>query len=320
MELISVIIPAYNAEKYLKRCLDSVLHQTYPAIEIIVVNDGSTDGTGALLDAMAKEDARIVPIHQENAGVAEARLAGIRRATGAYLSFVDADDFLDSRMIEYLLNLIHTHRCPIACCRYYRVTDSTMPPQADTQGAVREYTLDKVMRNLYRDKLWSLWGKLYRRELFNEKRLMVEPLSLGEDLLLVGSLYCQCERIAVSEAQLYYYFRHNDAVMVRPLTPAQIRDSMRAYRLVAQALEKDSKAYEYHMQNLLSNDFGFLNKIILTNVCRECYNELRAEILQHRRYAFINKDNPTLNGRHRLGIHLLRFCPPLFNIMIKIKG
>lgn len=320
MELISVIIPAYNAEKYIERCINSLLCQTHRTLEIIVVDDGSTDETGNLLDAMAAQDARIVPIHQKNAGAAQARLAGIRRATGDYLTFVDADDTIDRTMLAYLLALLHTTDCQIACCQYHLFSENAAPPPAVREGTVREYGFEEVIRYLYQDNLWSLWGKLYKKRLFDEEQLMVKPLRVGEDLLLACSLYRQCTKIAVSNAKLYYYFRHSGSVMAQALSPAHIRDSMQAYQLMAQSMEKDSKAYEYHIQNMLSNDFGFLNRIILKKSCFECYDELRAEILQYRHYAFIHKDNPTLNARHRLGVLLLRFCPPLFNIMIKIKG
>lgn len=320
MDRISVIIPAYNAEKYLERCLDSVLCQTYPHLEIIVIDDGSQDTTGKMIDTMAAKDPRIVPLHQKNAGAAKARLAGIRRATGEYLTFVDADDTIDSTMLEYLLKLLQTTESQIACCQYRLFNEKSAPPTAVREGAVRTYCLDEAIRNLYQDTLWSLWGKLYQRSLFDENRLMVQPLRVGEDLLLACSLYRQCDKITVSEAKLYYYFRHSGSVMAQSLNSTHIRDSMTAYQQIAQSLDKDSKAYEYHMQNLLSNDFGFLNRIILTDSCHECYNEIRQEILKYRRFAFINKDNPTLNSRHRLGVVLLQYCPPLFNIMIKIKG
>ena len=95
---------------------------------------------------------------------------------------------------------------------------------------------------------------------------------------------------------------------------------MRAYQRIAEDMDASSKAYEYHIQNLLSNDFGFLNRIVLQNTCRSCYKTLRSEILHYRKYAFINKNNPTLNNRHRLGVLLLRFCPPLFDLLVRLKG
>jgi hypothetical protein len=175
-------------------------------------------------------------------------------------------------------------------------------------------------RNLYPETLWSLCCKLYRRELFDNSAPIAENLKVSEDLLMAYSLYRNCKRIIVSDRAFYNYFRHGESVMAQTLNEKHIRDSMRAYQIIAEDMDKNTKAYEYHIQNLLSNDFGFLNSIILKNTCRECYGEIRKEILKYKKYAFINRDNPALNNRHRLGVILLSVCPKLFDLSIKIKG
>lgn len=101
-ELISVIVPVYNVERYLRRCVDSILHQTYQDLEILLVDDGSTDASGAICDEYAAQEERVTAVHQKNGGLSAARNAGLERAQGTYLCFVDSDDFLDSRMLETL--------------------------------------------------------------------------------------------------------------------------------------------------------------------------------------------------------------------------
>lgn len=97
-ELISVIVPVYNVERYLRRCVDSILHQTYRNLEVLLVDDGSTDASGAICDEYAAQEERVTAVHQKNGGLSAARNAGLERAQGTYLCFVDSDDFLDSRM------------------------------------------------------------------------------------------------------------------------------------------------------------------------------------------------------------------------------
>ena len=121
---ISVIIPAYNIENYLARTLDSVLAQTYTNLEVIVVNDGSKDGTGAVIDAYAGRDGRIKAIHKENGGVSSARLRGVAEATGDWIGFVDGDDFVEPDMYQRLLDNARIHDAQISHCGYKMVFPS----------------------------------------------------------------------------------------------------------------------------------------------------------------------------------------------------
>lgn len=118
MKKISVVIPAYNIESYLGRCLDSLLAQSYPELEIIVTDDGSSDGTGALLDRYAAEYPKIIAIHQKNGGVTAARLAALKRAKGDYIGFVDGDDLVDREMFQTLIADAEEYDADIAHCGY----------------------------------------------------------------------------------------------------------------------------------------------------------------------------------------------------------
>lgn len=116
--LISVIIPIYNVEKYVKRCLDSVLNQTYCHLEVILVDDGSTDSSGKICDEYKKMDTRIRVIHKSNEGVSSARNLGIEVANGEYIAFIDSDDAMEKDCIEYLYRLIQENHCSLSICSY----------------------------------------------------------------------------------------------------------------------------------------------------------------------------------------------------------
>lgn len=113
-ELISVIVPVYNVERYLRRCVDSILHQTYQDLEILLVDDGSTDASGAICDEYAAQEERVTAVHQKNGGLSAARNTGLERAQGTYLCFVDSDDFLDSRMLETLCRDLQEQNADVA--------------------------------------------------------------------------------------------------------------------------------------------------------------------------------------------------------------
>ena len=120
-ELISVIIPCYNVEKYIDRCMESVLNQTYRNLEIILVDDGSTDGTGEIIKKYAEHDHRIKILHQKNKGAGAARNAGMEIASGSYIGFVDSDDWIAEDMYEYLIGIIKEEDADIAACDFYAV-------------------------------------------------------------------------------------------------------------------------------------------------------------------------------------------------------
>ena len=113
-ELISVIVPVYNVERYLRRCVDSILHQTYRNLEVLLVDDGSTDASGAICDEYAAQEECVTAVHQKNGGLSAARNTGLERAQGTYLCFVDSDDFLDSRMLETLCRDLQEQNADVA--------------------------------------------------------------------------------------------------------------------------------------------------------------------------------------------------------------
>ena len=124
-KLISVIVPVYNVEAYLERCVDSILKQTYKELEIILVDDGATDSSGELCDQLAKKDDRIIVIHKKNGGLSDARNAGIDASRGEYLSFIDSDDFIHPMFMEVLLQLCETTQCNIRKCGMQEVEGDT---------------------------------------------------------------------------------------------------------------------------------------------------------------------------------------------------
>ncbi len=219
--MISVIIPVYNTKQYLRSCLDSILAQTYTDLEILFIDDGSTDGSSELLDVLAKQDSRIRVIHQENGGVCAARNRGIEEAGGDYLSFIDSDDTLEPDLYETLMGLIREHGVDIAHCSYNRVTDGVVKPIGNS-GALHLHDGVQALECLLTGKLFvgSCWTKLYARKLFQNVRFP-SGIRTSEDMLVNFRLFCQVEKIVFLDVCKYNYLTSETSSCIR--TPRRKR-------------------------------------------------------------------------------------------------
>lgn len=219
--MISVIIPVYNTKQYLQSCLDSILVQTYADLEILFIDDGSTDGSAELLDAFAEGDSRIRVIHQENGGVCAARNRGIQEARGDYLSFIDSDDTLEPDMYQTLMGLVRDHGVDIAHCSYNRVRDGVVKPIGNS-GVLHQQNTVRALECLLTGKLFvgSCWTKLYARKLFDTVRFPA-GIRTNEDMLVNFQLFSQVESSAFLDVCKYNYLTSETSSCIR--TPQRKR-------------------------------------------------------------------------------------------------
>lgn len=204
---ISVIIPVYNTAPYLERCLDSVLQSTYRNLEIICVNDGSTDESLSILEHYQALDDRVVVINQNNSGVSAARNHGLAHATGAYISFVDSDDWVHPQYLECLLCAIEN--ADISHCGMVRINNDDLEKEKQQISPIRILDTDKMNFGEIAD---HCCGKLFRREIV-EKLKFEESISFGEDKLFTALAFQTGKKIAVIDNVLYYYYNNpNSAV------------------------------------------------------------------------------------------------------------
>lgn len=203
--LISVIIPVFRVEAYLRRCMDSVLAQTYEKMEIILVDDGSDDGCPAICDEYAEKDSRVRVIHQKNAGLSGARNTGIDEAKGDYLAFVDSDDYLSPEFLERLYTACIETDSDMSVCRWEYVKGEPIPEGGS--GKTQTFTGRQMLANLYiPDGAYFVvaWNKLYKRELFDNIRY---PLGrIHEDEATTYRIYHQVRKAAYVDVSLYGYF------------------------------------------------------------------------------------------------------------------
>ena len=205
MNLISVIIPVYNSEKYLRACLDSVINQTYKHLDIILINDGSTDQSGYICDEYAKKDSRIKVIHQNNQGVSAARNKGMSEIKGDYVSFIDADDTLDLDMYELLYMLILKYKADIAHCGYKHIVGDEVRFVHDTK-TIHVQRQNEALKCLIGGRLFvgSLWNKLYSVKLLKNIKFD-ESIKINEDILFNFEVFRRAKLTVFADYSKYNY-------------------------------------------------------------------------------------------------------------------
>lgn len=214
-ELISIVVPIYNVEKYLKNCIDSIIKQTYTNIEIILVDDGSPDNCGKICDEYKEKDNRIKVIHKQNGGLSDARNAGIDIATGEYIAFIDSDDYIEENYIEVLYNLCVKNDVWLSECDYERInSDDKIEMKQNRESNI--YTGKEMSRRLYsKDFIRTIvvWNKLYKREIF--KSLRFPKGKINEDEFTTYKIFYNLDKVAVTSEKLYYYRYSPDSIMNR---------------------------------------------------------------------------------------------------------
>ncbi len=204
--LISIIVPIYNTEAYLEKCIDSIRNQTYENIEIILVDDGSTDSSPQICDRYAQLDSRIVVLHRANAGVSASRNAGLAIANGKYIGCVDSDDWIEPDMYEKMYLACEQHKVPLAMCRYARVRETQV--KRGGTGQIKKYTREELLKYYIsgaEDVVVnnSVWSKLFLKELIDD--LSFAEGRVSEDIMYTTKLLCKLEAGVYLDSCLYNY-------------------------------------------------------------------------------------------------------------------
>ena len=224
-EKISVIIPVYNGAAWLEACVRSVLAQTWTKLEVLILDDSSTDGTGRLAERLAKEDDRVRVITREKRGVSSARNEGIEKSEGAYLAFVDADDKIDRKMLEIQHEILKKENCDLVLCGY-SVWDGKSGKDIENSNNSdnstysvktvdsKEYLSDYLLQGSTR-----CWSVLYRKEAVGGVRFR-EDLTIGEDMLFLMELLPNLKRVGITDYPGYAYRINPAGAMLRPFSPS----------------------------------------------------------------------------------------------------
>lgn len=301
---ISVVVPVYNVADYLTRCVDSLLHQSFLDFEIILVDDGSTDGSGELCEQIASNDSRIRVFHKHNGGLSDARNFGIERLRGKYVTFVDSDDWLETGCLEYLHRAIRTTGADISTCIYMRRCGKSSKPWKNLPDDPELVEGREALLSLLYDETINVAanGKLYSSHLFRNIRY---PFGMRyEDVGTTYKLMAKARSVAVGGAPLYNY-------LMRPgsITHMGTAGLMDRYELAKEAYENlygadddiNAAAERYFTFHILS----VLRSCEVDDSCqKKRVNELRREALSHKDAVLAN---PRTQTRDRVALHALGF-------------
>lgn len=271
--LISVIIPIYNVEKYLVRCLDSVVNQTYTNLEIILVNDGTPDGSVAIAEAYQEKDKRIKLLHQENAGLSEARNTGIAAATGDYIAFLDSDDWLELDAYEYLLQLLVAHDADISIGGIRRT--EVVVSETSSENRVELLTQKEYAQRYFKigsqEIHYYVWNKLYRRDIVANVK---QPKGLyAEDVPSTFMYILNTSKVVISDKVIYNYFVNLDGLSAK--FSNRHFDVLKGWDMVvAKANQSEDTDYRHWaMFNRKRANFALLTELALS----DNYNQVKTD-------------------------------------------
>lgn len=226
-DLISIIVPVYNTILYLETCLASIAIQTYRYLEVVLVDDGSNDGSSIICDKYVNADKRFKVFHIENHGQAYARNIALKNITGKYLCFVDSDDYIETNMIEKLYNCITEHEADIAVCDYYTLQNEIM--SSLKKNEVKSYTSEGALFEVFKDGCIKtyLWNKIFKKELWDD--MYFSEGRIFEDAAIVGSIISKSNSLVYIDEKLYFYRIHGTSTM-NTYTFQRYKDELYAYR------------------------------------------------------------------------------------------
>lgn len=305
-EKISIIIPVYKVEKYLPKCLDSVLQQTYKNLEIILVDDGSPDRCGEICDEYGKMDARIKVIHKKNEGVARARNDGIEVATGNYISFIDSDDWISSRAYEWMYRCMKKEKadCVIGGCvtvqdqnRKLKFPKNTFSYQVECKEP--EEIVKKLLLNGS-----AMWNRLFRREIFQTVRFPENRIN--DDEVAVLHAYALCDKIVLLNRPTYFYRIRRNSITTSSFSIRNIDyyyNSLENERFVQETFPQLISYAEFKVIKSLLYCYVNLKKLPTSEKNKQIEQELKSEIQKKRKAAL---KNPHLGILYKILTCLIR--------------
>lgn len=284
--LVSIIVPIYKVEPYLRRCLDSIVNQTYTKLEIILVDDGSPDGCPQICDEYAAKDKRIIVIHKENGGLSDARNAGLDICKGEYVSFVDSDDWVAEDFVNVLINVIKRENADIAIGNFEKVFNEKLYKNQspnESNCSIEIFDGKDAFRQLFGKNGVSFvvsWGKLYKKYMFEKKRFPIGLLH--EDVYTTYKLLYNSSKVTFLDFPLYFYFQREDSIIgkIKQSSISALRANVERYYFIKESKNQDLKKlcfenlcwdllFAYGKKNIDFARTGYSNrKDILSDFCQ----------------------------------------------------
>ena len=318
--IISIIVPVYNVESYLERCINSILNQTFKNFELILVDDGSTDGCKDICNEYKTKDKRIKVIHKENGGLSSARNAGLDIARGKYIGFVDSDDFINKDMYKTLFNTIQDNNSDMVICDYYKVNEDDINKFRNLKCNCENIKIKNLnnlesIDNLFLtgEKFIFAWNKLYKRDLFSDLRY--EQGRIYEDEYLAHRILYKCKKVSVIEVKMYYYVQRKGSLINSPFT-------VRRFDKVYAIKDRVDFLREKKLTNLEDKaektfiDYFVWNYFVAYQRLENIESELKILKKMFNRVFFKSLDNKFISLKEKLTLVILYLSPKLYNKLI----
>ena len=318
MPAVSVIIPMYNTEAFIKDCLDSLIAQTFSDFEAIIIDDGSTDGGARIAASYASSDSRFKLIGQPNKGPSEARNTGLKIMRGEYVTFIDSDDCVAPNFLETLFFIAQLHQADIACCTSQYIDETYVANKIAPSTAVSTIlTPEKATATaLYQDSLpdYSAWNKLYRASLWKER--LFPAGVIFEDLATIPDVLLAANEVAITNSKLYLYRKRSNSILSSRFTPEKAVLLDIAENVFDKMKNVSKPLYKAARSMLVSASFSILMRTEDSDEFADCRKRAIAHIRKYRLGTFFDLK---IRMRNRMAI-LLSYLPrPLFFKLLK-KG
>lgn len=314
--MVSVIIPIYNVEQYIEKCIDSIAGQTYRNIEVICVNDGSPDNSGYICDQYACKDKRIRVIHIQNGGVSNARNMGIEAATGEYIMFVDGDDYLAKDCIEYFVSLMHEFSADIVYSENYYTYEGEQQKRRDCRKNLSGEEA-AVMQLCYRTNI-GVWNKLFKRQVLKDIRFITSQ-RIGEGFNFNVSAFQKARRIAVGERKVYYYRQNNESSATKKFSEQKWVNGLQSIEDIKDHMIIQTKemyhAWLFAKWRTYVDIFIMMELAVLDRRGRLMYQESKKYAKNHAFCAFKTK----ASWKEKISALFIRFSPKMILVKIKLR-
>lgn len=316
---VSIIIPVYDVEKYINRCIESVVNQTYTNLEIILVNDGSPDGCPQICDNWAEKDKRVVVIHKENGGLSDARNVGIDGATGVFISFIDSDDIIAPNMIEFLYYSLVNNDADIAITTMNPFCEK-LPLFTKENDIICDFA-DKILYEIMCKSFhWEACGKLYKIALFDNGLRFIKG-KLCEDLHFTLRVFAEAERAVYCDNAMYGYFQRNDSIMGK--TKISISKDLIDVLQSNSDFIKDQYRDNIEFYRQLFATFILHPSTKLEDIeSNKSYNNNHTFIKEYKKYIRRNwwqtKDNAYISKKYKFGLFVSMYSVIAYNKLFKI--
>jgi glycosyltransferase involved in cell wall biosynthesis len=318
-ELISVIIPVYNTEAYLSKCVDSVLNQSHRDIELILVDDGSTDQSGNMCDEYSQKDDRVKVIHKRNGGAADSRNAGLDVAKGVYIGFVDSDDWIEEKMYETLLNILKSSDVYVACCERMS-TDKEYKPLLKEDIIVKRIKKEDALKSTFFPLMIknAVWDKLYKREVFDDIRF--QNGNFAEDTPAMYTILHRYGDVMYTNARLYHYSIREDSVTTLSFNPRKMHHIGMFKERIGFMAENYPQFIDLSYKTYLSilNHYYFMS---FDKTGHDKFKEEHETVIEEIHQIPLRRSifNQTLRFRSRTIFVIIRLFHPLIDFFFSIR-